>query len=58
MSITSNHQVIKHVHKTPFTRTSDQRHYTNLQAKFGGNNRTSYWDNDHWMWGVSGRDQI
>jgi hypothetical protein len=58
MSITSNHQVIKHVHKTPFPRTSAQRHYTNLQAKFGGNARTSYWANAHWMWDVSGRDQI
>jgi hypothetical protein len=46
------------VHKTPFTRTSAQRHYTNIQAKFGGNDGTSYWDNSHWMWGVPGRSQI
>ena len=58
MSITYNHQVIKHVHKTPFTQTSAQRHYTNLQAKFGGSDRASYWTNAHWKWGVSGRDQI
>jgi hypothetical protein len=58
MSITSNHQVIKHVHKTPFTWTNAQRHYTNLQDKFGGNARMSYWANDHWMWDVSGRNQI
>jgi hypothetical protein len=57
MSITSNHQVIKHVYKTSFTLTSDQGHYANLQAKFGGNARTSYWANAHWMWDVSGRIQ-
>ena len=52
MSITSHHKVIKHVHETPFTWTSAQRRYANLQAKFGGDARTSYWTNDHWMWDV------
>jgi hypothetical protein len=58
MSIKSNHQVIKHVHETPFTWTSAQRCYANLQAEFGGDARTSYWDNAHWMWDVPGRNQI
>jgi hypothetical protein len=46
------------VHKTPFTQSSAQRHYTNLQAKFGGSDRASYWASVHWMWEVSGRNQI
>jgi hypothetical protein len=58
MSITSNHQVIKNVHKTPFPRTSVQRHYANLQAKFGGNTSMSYWANAHCMWDVSERSQM
>jgi hypothetical protein len=45
------------VHKTPFTQSSAQRHYTNLQAKFGSD-RASYWASVHWMWDVSGRNQI
>jgi hypothetical protein len=46
------------VHKTLFTQSSAQRHYTNLQAKFGGSDRASYWASVHWMWEVSGRNQI
>jgi hypothetical protein len=46
------------VHKTPFTQLSAQRHYTNLQAKFGRSDRVSYWASVHWMWDVSGRKQI
>jgi hypothetical protein len=46
------------VHKTPFTQSSAQRHYTNLQGKFGGSDRASYWASVHWKWDVSGRDQI
>jgi hypothetical protein len=42
------------VHETPFTRTSAQRSYAILQAKFGGDARTSYWANSHWMWDVPG----
>jgi hypothetical protein len=46
------------VHKTPFTRLSAQRHYTNLQAKFGRTDTTSYWASVHWMWDVSGIKRI
>jgi hypothetical protein len=49
---------IKHVHKTPFTQSSAQRHYTNMQGKFQGSDRASYWASVHWMWDVSGRNQI
>jgi hypothetical protein len=58
MSIKYNNQVIKHVHETPFTRTSAQRHYANLQAKFGGDARAFYWANSQWMWDVLERSQI
>ena len=46
------------IHYASKTLDSAQRNYANLQAKFGGNARTSYWDNAHWMWDVSGRSQI
>jgi hypothetical protein len=46
------------VHKTPFSQSNAQRHYINLQAKFGGSDRASYWASVHWMWDVSGRNQI
>jgi hypothetical protein len=49
---------IKHVHKTPFTLSSAQRHYTNLQAKFGRSDKASYWASVHWMWDVFRRNQI
>jgi hypothetical protein len=45
------------VHKTPFTQSGAQRHYTNLQGKFGGSDRTSYWASVHWKRDVSERDQ-
>jgi hypothetical protein len=46
------------VHKTPFTQSSAQRHYTNMQDKFGGSDSASYWASAHWMWDVSERNQI
>jgi hypothetical protein len=46
------------VHKTPFTQSSAQRHYTNLQGKFGGSDRASYWASVHWLWDVSRINQI
>jgi hypothetical protein len=36
--------------------SSAQRHYTNLQYKFGGGDRASYWASVHWKRDVSGRD--
>jgi hypothetical protein len=36
--------------------SSAQRHYTNLQYKFGGVDRVSYWASVHWKGDVSRRD--
>ena len=36
--------------------SSAQRHYTNLQYKFGRGDRVSYWASVHWKRDVSGRD--
>jgi hypothetical protein len=44
--------------KTLFTQSSAQRHYTNLQGKFGESDRASYWASVHWKRDVSGKDQI
>jgi hypothetical protein len=38
--------------------SSAQRHYTNLQYKFGESDRASYWASVHWKRDVSGRDYI
>jgi hypothetical protein len=38
--------------------SSAQRHYTNLQYKFGGSDRASYWASVHWKRDVSVRDYI
>jgi hypothetical protein len=46
------------VHKTPFTQSNAQRHYTNLQANFGGSDKAFDWASVHWMWEVLGRNQI
>jgi hypothetical protein len=46
------------VHKTPLPQSSAQRHYTSLQCKFGGGDRTSYWASAYWKRDVSGKDQI
>ena len=46
------------MHNTPFIDSSAQGHYTNLQGKFGGSDKASYWASVHWMWDVSGRNQI
>jgi hypothetical protein len=44
--------LFKHVDETPFTRTSVQIRYVIIHKKFGGDARTSYWDNAHSMWDV------
>jgi hypothetical protein len=36
--------------------SSAQRHYTNLQYKFGGGDRASFWASVHWKRDVSRRD--
>jgi hypothetical protein len=46
------------VHKTPFTQSSVQKHYTNLQGKFGESDRAAYWASVQWKWDVSRKDQI
>jgi hypothetical protein len=46
------------VHKTPLPHSSDQRHYTSLQYKFGGSGKTSYWARVYWKMVVLGKGQI
>jgi hypothetical protein len=42
--------------KPPLPQSTAQRHYTNLQYKFGGGDKASYWASVHWKRGVFERD--
>jgi hypothetical protein len=46
------------VHKTLSTQSSAQRHYTNMQGKFGRSDRAPYWASFHWKRDVSRIYQI
>jgi hypothetical protein len=42
--------------KPRLPQSSARRHYTNLQYKFGGGDKASYWASVHWKRDVFGRD--